>query len=107
MSLDQDEQNTADTVADHFMEDNWPPQNIPLTVTDKSNKKKPGIIFLSTIPPGFNVTTTIAFFSQFGKVGRVFLQPGKVELLLLILIHLFAKEVLSVKKLEVEETKTT
>ena len=76
MSLDQDEQNAADTVADHFMEDNWPPQNIPLTVTDKSNKKKPGIIFLSTIPPGFNVTTTIAFFSQFGKVGRVFLQPG-------------------------------
>ena len=78
MSLDQDEQNAADTVADHFMEDNWPPQNIPLTVTDKSNKKKPGIIFLSSIPPGFNVTTTIAFFSQFGKVGRVFLQPGKV-----------------------------
>ena len=77
MSLDQDEQNAADTVADHFMEDNWPPQNIPLTVTDKSNKKKPGIIFLSSIPPGFNVTTTIAFFSQFGKVGRVFLQPGK------------------------------
>ena len=78
MSLDQDEQNAADTVADHFMEDNWPPQNIPLTVTDKSNKKKPGIIFLSSIPPGFNVTTTIAFFSQFGKVGRVFLQPGKI-----------------------------
>jgi len=79
MSLDQDEQNTADTVADHFMEENWPPQNIPLTVTDKSNKKKPGIIFLSTIPPGFNVTTTIAFFSQFGKVGRVFLQPDMKE----------------------------
>jgi len=79
MSLDQDEQNAADTVADHFMEDNWPPQNIPLTVTDKSNKKKPGIIFLSSIPPGFNVTTTIAFFSQFGKVGRVFLQPDMKE----------------------------
>jgi len=79
MSLDQDEQNTADTVADHFMEENWPPKNIPLTVTDKSNKKKPGIIFLSTIPPGFNVTTTIAFFSQFGKVGRVFLQPDMKE----------------------------
>jgi ESF2/ABP1 family protein len=79
MSLDQDEQNAADTVADHFMEDNWPPQNIPLTVTDKSNKKKPGIIFLSSIPPGFNVTTTITFFSQFGKVGRVFLQPDMKE----------------------------
>jgi len=79
MSLDQDEQNDADTMADHFMEDNWPPQNIPLAVPDKSNKKKPGIIFLSSIPPGFNVTTSIAFFSQFGKIGRVFLQPDMKE----------------------------
>ena len=63
MSLDQDDQNNADTVADHFMEDNWPPQNISMAVPDKSNKKKPGIIFLSSIPPGFNVSTSIAFFS--------------------------------------------
>ena len=77
MSLDQDETNEAESAADHFMEDNWPPQNIPMAVPDKSNKKKPGIIFLSSIPPGFNVSTSIAFFSQFGKIGRVFLQPGK------------------------------
>jgi hypothetical protein len=31
----------------------------------------------------------------------------KAELLLLKLIHLFAREVLLVKKLEIEETKTT
>ena len=79
MSLDHDDQNDADRVADHFMEDNWPPQNISMAVPDKSNKKKPGIIFLSSIPPGFNVSTSIAFFSQFGKVGRVFLQPGTAE----------------------------
>ena len=54
----------------------WPPQNIPLAVPG-DKKKKPGIIYLSSIPPGFNVSCTIAFFSQFGKVGRVFLQPGK------------------------------
>ena len=67
---------------DNFMEDNWPPQNIPSALPDKSgNKKKPGIVYLSSIPPGFNVTTSIAFFSQFGKVGRVFLQPGsKLEI---------------------------
>ena len=71
MSLDQDEE-------DNYMEDNWPPQNIPMACPDKSvNKKKPGIVYLSSIPPGFNVSTSIAFFSQFGKVGRVFLQPGK------------------------------
>jgi len=67
MSLDQDEQNNADTVADHFMEDNWPPQNISMAVQDKSNKKKPGIIFLSSIPPGFNVSTSIAFFLTIWK----------------------------------------
>lgn len=72
MSLDQDN--------DHFMEDNWPPQNIPMAVPDKPTKKKPGIIYLSSIPPGFNVSTSIAFFSQFGKVGRVFLQPGNISL---------------------------
>ena len=53
-----------------------PPQNIPLAVPGDKNKKKPGIIYLSSIPPGFNVSCTIGFFSQFGKVGRVFLQPG-------------------------------
>ena len=31
----------------------------------------------------------------------------KVELLLLKLIHLFAREIIYVKKLEIEETKTT
>merc|ERR1719510_2816297 len=62
------------------MEDNWPPQNIPMACPDKSvNKKKPGIVFLSSIPPGFNVSTSIGFFSQFGKVGRVFLQPDLKE----------------------------
>ena len=34
-------------------------------------------------------------------------QQVKSELLLLKLIHLFAREVLLVKKLEIEETKTT
>ena len=34
-------------------------------------------------------------------------QQPKAELLLLKLIHLFAREVLLVKKLEIEETKTT
>ena len=74
MSLDQDQEQEQNQ--DHFMEENWPPQNIPMAVPDKSNKKKPGIIYLSSIPPGFNVSTSIGFFSQFGKVGRVFLQPG-------------------------------
>lgn len=51
-------------------------ENIPSRVNmDEGRKKKPGIIFLSSIPLGMNVSQTTSFFSDFGKVGRVFLQP--------------------------------
>merc|ERR1712077_112782 len=68
-----------ETMDEAMVASNWPPQNIPLAVPGDKNKKKPGIIYLSSIPPGFNVSCTIAFFSQFGKVGRVFLQPDLKE----------------------------
>ncbi len=45
----------------------------------KSAKRKPGIVYLSSIPPGFNVSETTAFFGRFGLVDRVFLQPDPVE----------------------------
>ncbi|XP_059087237.1 activator of basal transcription 1-like [Tigriopus californicus] len=57
----------------------------PLRVSGRTSeqrpvrKKKPGIIYLSSIPPGFNVTRTTEFFSAMGKIGRVFLQPDKNE----------------------------
>lgn len=44
---------------------------------DNSSKQKPGIIYLSSVPNGYNVGQTTAFFSEFGSVGRVFLQPSK------------------------------
>jgi len=51
-------------------------ENIPSRVNmEEGKKKKPGIIFLSTIPLGMNVSQTTSFFSEYGKVGRVFLQP--------------------------------
>jgi hypothetical protein len=49
------------------------------------------MVFLVMIPAFQN------FYSKFGKA----------ELLLLKFIHLFAREVFLVKKLEIEETKTT
>lgn len=84
MSMDNDQDLTDDLGGGggevlNEPEMNWPPVNIPMSGSspaDKATKKKPGIIYLSSIPPGFNVSTSIAFFSQFGKVGRVFLQPG-------------------------------
>lgn len=61
----------------------WPPalvlgQNEEPDV-GSARKKKHGIIYLSSIPPGFNVAKTISFFSKFGKIGRVFLQPDLKE----------------------------
>jgi ESF2/ABP1 family protein len=83
MICDQDNVSGQDNLMpdesmDDAMASSWPPQNIPLAVPG-DKKKKPGIIYLSSIPPGFNVSCTIAFFSQFGKVGRVFLQPDLKE----------------------------
>jgi len=34
---------------------------------------------LFSVPDGMNVTQTTAFFSEFGRVGRVFLQPDKTD----------------------------
>ncbi|XP_066596715.1 activator of basal transcription 1-like isoform X1 [Prorops nasuta] len=49
-----------------------------------NNKKKRGIIYLSTIPKSMNITKIREIFSAYGKVGRVYLQlaendvePGK------------------------------
>ena len=44
----------------------------------RRKRRKPGIVYLSCIPPGWNVSQTTMFFTQFGQVGRVFLQPGKM-----------------------------
>uniref|UniRef100_A0A336MAR9 Activator of basal transcription 1 n=1 Tax=Culicoides sonorensis TaxID=179676 RepID=A0A336MAR9_CULSO len=44
----------------------------------KSQKKrKPGIIYISSIPKHMNVTLIREYLSPFGDLGRVFLQPDK------------------------------
>merc|ERR1712013_797105 len=45
----------------------------------QERRKKPGVIYLSSVPEGMNVTQTTAFFSEFGRVGRVFLQLYKTD----------------------------
>ena len=63
----------------------WPPPGVENVIQSEEDRKlkgekkrKPGIIYLSSIPNGYNVSRTTGFFSQYGRVGRVFLQPGKV-----------------------------
>ncbi|PZC72148.1 hypothetical protein B5X24_HaOG211803 [Helicoverpa armigera] len=42
----------------------------------KKKTRKRGIIFLSTIPPYMNVAKIREIFSEFGDVGRIYLQPS-------------------------------
>lgn len=43
-----------------------------------SKKKKRGILYLSSIPKYMNVTILREMLSQYAKIGRIFLQPGKL-----------------------------
>lgn len=47
----------------------------PTTSTEQTKKPpKRGIIYLSTIPPYMNVSKIREFFSEYGTVGRIYLQ---------------------------------
>lgn len=45
------------------------------TLSKYKKPRKTGIIYLSTIPPFMNVTKIREILGQYGKIGRVFLQP--------------------------------
>lgn len=46
------------------------------TLNEHKKPRKKGIIYLSTIPPFMNVTKIREILGQYGKLGRVFLQPA-------------------------------
>ncbi|MCL4145713.1 UNVERIFIED_CONTAM: hypothetical protein GTU68_028516 [Idotea baltica] len=48
-----------------------------LTTVKKVRRRKPGIIYLSTIPSSMNVLKIREYFSRYGQLGKVFLQPIK------------------------------
>lgn len=45
---------------------------------NQSKKKKRGILYLSSIPKYMNVTILREMLSQYAKIGRIYLQPGKL-----------------------------
>ena len=63
--------------------------------------------FLATTKKTRSVETFQDLNFRLHIIFVILTRQTKAELLLLKLIHLFAKEVLLVKKLEIEETKTT
>ena len=42
--------------------------------------REPGVIYLSPVPSGMTVSQTTSFFSEFGRVGRIFLQPSAMQM---------------------------
>lgn len=44
-----------------------------------AKKRKRGIIYISSIPKYMNVTILREMLSQYAKIGRIFLQPGKLS----------------------------
>lgn len=46
------------------------------TLSIHKKPRKKGILYLSTIPPFMNVTKVRDILGQYGKIGRVFLQPA-------------------------------
>ncbi|CAG9581022.1 unnamed protein product [Danaus chrysippus] len=73
-SLDMDRvpENGSDCETAEQSED----ESQPKRVVNKKKPKKRGIIYLSTIPPYMNVAKIREIFSQFGDVGRIYLQSS-------------------------------
>lgn len=46
--------------------------------SEQAKKRKRGIIYISSIPKYMNVTILREMLSQYAKIGRIFLQPGKL-----------------------------
>lgn len=58
-----------------------------VTSEPSEKKKKRGIIYISSIPKFMNVTILRELLSQYAKLGRIFLQPGKLSRELNILME--------------------
>lgn len=61
-------------------EENQEDDDEVMSVDENVVKKKPGLIYLSSIPKFMNVTKVREIFSQYGELGRVYLQLADHEL---------------------------
>lgn len=76
-----EEENQMETEQNNSESDNDEPAAEPSGLNEKRSKKKKkrGIIYLSSIPKYMNVTILREMLSQYAKIGRIFLQPGKLS----------------------------
>lgn len=52
-------------------------QNGEHSMEKKPKRRKPGIVYLSSIPPNMNVAKIREYFSRFGALDRVYLQAAE------------------------------
>lgn len=76
-----DEQQEMDTDKDENANENDEEAGPSGSITSEPSekKKKRGIIYISSIPKFMNVTILRELLSQYAKLGRIFLQPGKLS----------------------------
>jgi len=62
----------ADSKIDSSTESDGDQENISdrINLASINKKRKPGIIYLSSVPAGMNVSQTTTFFSEFGREGN-------------------------------------
>ena len=63
--MDEDSHASLDSSTESDSEINFPRKE--KVAESRETKHKPGIIYLSTVPSGYNVSQTTAFFSEFGR----------------------------------------
>lgn len=74
-----EEENQMETEQNNSESDNDEEIAGPSGLNEKpSTKKKRGILYFSSIPKYMNVTILREMLSQYAKIGRIFLQPGKL-----------------------------
>ena len=63
--MDEDSHASLDSSTESDSEINVPRKE--KVAESRETQHKPGIIYLSTVPSGYNVSQTTAFFSEFGR----------------------------------------
>ncbi|KAL1376054.1 hypothetical protein pipiens_017107 [Culex pipiens pipiens] len=78
-AADSDEQPESDANDDDDQEEPAATKRSKLKLVTPLQKKKPGIVYISSIPKHMNVTILRELLEPYGDVGRIYLQPERKD----------------------------
>lgn len=58
-----------------IQDDSYDDEDVEMIDEKPKRRRKPGIVYLSSIPPGMNPQILRQFLSSHGEIGNCFLQP--------------------------------